>query len=99
MKANPFTLLGVSVESTDADIRKRYLELVREFPPEQYAEKSAAVREAYDAVRTLDLRAKYMLYKQGSEDTFESILEDIECKIPRPRPSLATLLQHRPPPT
>jgi curved DNA-binding protein CbpA len=99
MKSNPFSLLGVSLASTDAEIRKRYLELTREFPPEQNQEKFAAVREAYEAIRTLDQRAKYMLYEQGKEDTFESIIEEIECTIPRPRPSLTNLLQHRDPKT
>jgi curved DNA-binding protein CbpA len=99
MTANPFSMLGVSAASTDAEIRKRYLELTREFPPEQHPEKFAAVREAYEAIRTIDQRANSMLYKQGSEDTFESIIEEIECTTPRPRPSLTSLLQHRDPKT
>jgi len=97
MKTDPFTALGVPLEATDAEIRKRYLELTREFPPEQHAEKFSAIREAYELIRTLDDRAKYLLYKQGTEDTIEAIIEEVECQIPRPRPSLTTLLQLRNP--
>jgi curved DNA-binding protein CbpA len=93
MKADPFATLGLPLEASDADIRKRYLELTVQFPPEQHADKFAAVREAYERIRTLDNRAKYMLHERGTEDTIEAILEEVECTTPRPRPSLSMLVQ------
>jgi len=93
MKADAFATLGVPLSATDVDIRKRYLELTVQFPPEQHAEKFAAMREAYEKIRTLDARAKYMLNDRGKEDTIEAILEEVECTTPRPRPSLSMLVQ------
>lgn len=93
MKADPFATLGMPLDSSDAEIRKRYLELTVQFPPEQHAEKFAAVREAYERIRTLDNRAKYMLKERGTEDTIEAILEEVECTTTRPRPSLSMLAQ------
>src|SRR6476661_5346119 len=57
MPADPFMTLGVPLDATDADIRKRYLELTVQFPPEQHPDRFAAIRAAYEKVRTLDAPA------------------------------------------
>ena len=49
--ADPYQELGLSAASDDNAIRRRYLELVREFPPERYPEKFAAIRAAYESLR------------------------------------------------
>ena len=90
---DPYTVLGIPADADDTAIRKRYLELTVQFPPEQHPEKFAAVRAAYEKVRTLDARAKYHLFERGTEDTVEAIIEDAECTTPRPRPSLEQLLK------
>jgi curved DNA-binding protein CbpA len=89
---DPFAILEAPLDAGDEAIRKRYLELTVQFPPEQHPEKFAAVRAAYEKIATLEKRAKYLLYDRGTEDTLESIIEDAECKMPRPRPSLQQLL-------
>jgi curved DNA-binding protein CbpA len=91
--ADPYTILGLPPDADDAAVRKRYLELTVQFPPEQHPERFAAVRAAYEKVRTLDARAKYALFERGTEDTIEAIIEDAECTMPRPRPSLTQLLK------
>src|SRR6266849_6498734 len=87
-----YTILGVSDESDDEAIRRRYLELVRQFPPEHQPERFAAVRAAYESLRDLDTRLRYRLFESGKRDTVEAILEEIECQSPRRRLSMATLL-------
>jgi curved DNA-binding protein CbpA len=91
--ADPYTVLGLAPDADDAAVRKRYLELTIQFPPEQHPEKFAAVRAAYEKVRTLDARARYRLFERGSEDTIEAIIEEAECTTPRPRPNLDQLLK------
>lgn len=90
---DPYTVLGVPPDADDAAIRKRYLELTVQFPPEQHPGRFASVRAAYEKVRTLDARVKYRLFERGTEDTIEAIIEDAECTTPRPRPSLEQLLK------
>jgi curved DNA-binding protein CbpA len=90
---DPYTVLGVPLDADDAVVRKRYLELTVQYPPEQHPERFAAVRAAYEKVRTLDARARYRLFERGTEDTIEAIIEDAECTTPRPRPSLEQLLK------
>ena len=89
----PYLVLEVTWDADDAAIRKKYLELVQRFPPEQYPAKFAAVRAAYEKIKTLDARAKYQLFEAGSEDTIEAIIEEAECQLVRPRPSLEQLFQ------
>ena len=86
-----YQTLGVPSDADDAAIRKRYLELVREFPPEQHPERFAAVRSAFEKIRTLDGRAKYWLFHRAGEDTIEGIIEELACKTSRQRFTLTQL--------
>ena len=88
---DPYTTLDLPPDADDAAVRKRYLELTLKFPPEQHPERFAAVRAAYEKVRTLDARVKYKLFEQGGEHTIEGIIEEAECTTPRPRPTLDQL--------
>jgi curved DNA-binding protein CbpA len=47
---DPFTALGVADDADDAEIRQRYLALVREFPPDRAPERFQELRAAYDAL-------------------------------------------------
>jgi curved DNA-binding protein CbpA len=88
---DPYTTLGVPPDTDDETVRRRYLELTREFPPEQHPEKSAAVRSAYEKLRTADARARHRLFEAWAEDTMEALIEEATCRTPRPRPGLAKL--------
>jgi curved DNA-binding protein CbpA len=88
---DPYTVLGVPPDADDDAVRRRYLELARTFPPEQHPEKFAAVRAAYDQVKTLDARAAYRLFEAGKEDTIDALIEEAACRTPRPRVSLHAL--------
>lgn len=90
--ADPYQVLGLSADSDDDTIRRRYLELVRQFPPERSPEKFAAFRTAYEELKNLDTRLKYRLFEAGRGDSLEAIIEDVECRTQRRRLSLQTLL-------
>ena len=47
---DPFSVLGVAEDAGDAEIRRRYLELVREFPPDRALERFQELRAAYEAL-------------------------------------------------
>lgn len=49
--SDPFQVLGVSRDAGEAEVRARYLQLVRQFPPERDPDKFHEIRTAYDAVR------------------------------------------------
>jgi curved DNA-binding protein CbpA len=48
---DPFTVLGVGEDAGDEEIKRRYLALVRAFPPDREPERFQAYRAAYEALR------------------------------------------------
>lgn len=48
-ESNPHHVLGLSSDATEADLRARYLELVKAFPPERDPDKFREIRAAYEA--------------------------------------------------
>jgi preprotein translocase subunit Sec63 len=47
---DPFTVLGVGEDAGDDEIKRRYLALVRSFPPDREPERFQAYRAAYEAL-------------------------------------------------
>ena len=47
---DPFTVLGVDEDAGDEEIRRRYLALVREFPPDRAPDRFRDYRAAYEAL-------------------------------------------------
>lgn len=94
--SNPYTVLGLPPDSDDEAIRRRYLELVRQFSPEHHPQKFAAIRAAYESLRDLDTRLRYRLFEAGKEESVEALIEEITCRRARRRLSLATLLSALP---
>ena len=91
--SDPYEVLGLPADSDDEAIRRRYLELVRQFSPEHHPEKFAAVRAAYEQLRDLNTRLRYRLFEAGKRDTIDALIEEIACRSPRRRMSLKTLLE------
>ena len=89
---DPYTILGIPPDADDEAIRRRYLELTRQFTPEHHPERFAAVRAAYEKVKDLDSRVRYRLYEAGREDTIEALIEEAACRSPRRRTGLRDLL-------
>jgi curved DNA-binding protein CbpA len=74
---NPFETLGLSASATDAEIRARYLALVREHPPEKSPDKFAQIRDAYAEVTDAKQRFKRALFVPPN-DSFDAILADFQ---------------------
>ena len=89
---DPYEVLGLPPDSDDEAIRRRYLELVRRYSPEHHPERFAAVRAAYESLRDLDTRLRHRLFEAGKKESVDAILEEVACRSPRRRLSLATLL-------
>jgi curved DNA-binding protein CbpA len=90
--SDPYEVFGLPADSDDEAIRRRYLELVRRFSPEHHPERFAAVRAAYESLRDQDTRLRHRLFEAGKRENLDAILEELACRTPRRRLSLATLL-------
>lgn len=71
-----YTVLGLEHDANEAEIRSRYLELVRQFPPETEPQRAAEIRAAYDSLRDPIVRLKSMLFDVQSNRTFDSLVEE-----------------------
>lgn len=89
---DPYAVLGLSADTDDETIRRRYLELVKQFSPEHHPEKFAAIRQAYESLRDQDTRLRYQLFEAGRQESIDAILEELACRTSRRRLSLQALV-------
>ena len=89
---DPYAVLGLPADCDDATIRRRYLELVKQFSPEHHPEKFALIRQAYENLRDLETRLRYRLFEAGQHESIDAIIEELACRTPRRRLSLQALL-------
>jgi curved DNA-binding protein CbpA len=89
---DPLAVLGLEPGCDDATIRRRYLELVRQYSPEHHPERFAAIRAAYEKLRDLDTRLRYRLFEAGKRENIDALVEEVTCRSPRRRVSLEELL-------
>jgi DnaJ-class molecular chaperone len=71
---NPYEVLQVNPNASPEEIRRRYLTLVREHPPERDPERFAAIRAAYDQVRDPVVSLERRLFDLTWTDTLDSLL-------------------------
>jgi curved DNA-binding protein CbpA len=76
-----FDILNVSPTDDDAIIRKRYLELVRKYTPEQHPERFSQIRQAYEKIQTLSQRVDYLLESEYLDISLEEILNELALRV------------------
>jgi len=89
--ADPFTILGVSQDAGEAAVRARYLELVKQNPPEREPEKFREIRAAYEAAKDPLTLAQRLLAPRDTEAPQWAEVLNAQKKNP-PRLTLAFLL-------
>ncbi len=89
---DPFEVLGVPQTASEAEIRARYLQLVRENPPDRAPEQFAAIRAAYDDVRDPVVRIHNLLFETRSKDSLDNISQDLLRDLKQMRPPMSVLL-------
>lgn len=87
-----FDVLGVSPQADDAEIRGRYLQLVREFPPDRAPEKFAEIRAAFDELRDPMVRLERRLFALGTEDSLGALASDLKERLRSARLPVDALL-------
>ena len=94
---NPFAVLGLDEDASDAAVRAAYLAAVRAHPPDRDPAGFQRVREAYDAIRDEDRRLDLRLFGPRPLDRLEALLEAFpdERRHVGPDPWLAVLRETR----
>ena len=89
---DPYDQLGLSPSADETEIRKRYLELVRQFPPDRAPERFAEIRAAYDALQDPAGRLEARLFDPRSRtDSLELIGEELRGRLKTARFPLSVL--------
>jgi curved DNA-binding protein CbpA len=90
---DPYELMELSPEADEAQVRRRYLELVREYPPDRAPERFAEIRAAYDTLRdpARRLQAK-VLEVHSRNDSLEAIAEQLRDRLRNARFPLSLLV-------
>jgi DnaJ-domain-containing protein 1 len=79
---DPYEQLGLPPDSDDATIRRRYLELVRQYSPDQAPERFAEIHAAYDALRDPAKRVEArVLDLQMKAYSLESITAQLQERL------------------
>ena len=65
--SDPFATLGLPQDAGEAEIRNRYLELVKKYPPDRDPEKFREVRSAFEAVQDPLVIARRLLQPPDEE--------------------------------
>ena len=90
---DPFEVLGLSQDAAESEIRQRYLELVRAFPPEQAPDRFAAVHAAYQALRDPAGRLESQIFRFELEsDSLEALASDLRQRLRGVRLPVQSLL-------
>ncbi|HKI21415.1 MAG TPA: DnaJ domain-containing protein [Isosphaeraceae bacterium] len=91
--SDPHDVLGLTPDAGETEIRQRYLELVRAFPPERAPERFAAVHTAYEALRDPAKRLHAQLFTiETHNDSFEALAVDLHRRLREVRLPVKTLL-------
>lgn len=92
MTANPLVTLGLPASADEAEIRRRYLQLVREFPPDRAPQRFAEIRAAYEQLKNPEEFLERLLFEQKSHDSPASFRESLRARLRGARMSVDSLL-------
>ena len=90
--SDPYEVLGLDPNASETDIRGRYLQLVREFPPDRAPEQFAEVRAAYDALSDPVDRVERQILRISAADSLTALADDLRRMLADARLSTDALL-------
>lgn len=88
---NPFEVLGLSMDADEDTVRARYLELVRQYPPDRDPAMFTKIRQAYEGASDPIVMARRMIEAAQADPKPWSDLLDEQAQRP-PRLPLEVLL-------
>jgi curved DNA-binding protein CbpA len=87
-----YEILGVTPGADDAQIRSRYLDLVREFPPDRAPERFAQVRAAFEDLREPLRRLERQMFSLAGKESLAAIEADLRARLRSARLPVDALL-------
>jgi curved DNA-binding protein CbpA len=69
--SDPYAVLGLPHRAPAREVKRKYFELVRQYPPETHADEFKLVRAAYEKLQTEDAKAETDLFLFQPPPTWE----------------------------
>jgi DnaJ-class molecular chaperone len=88
-----YETLGLPNDADEAQVRTRYLELVREFPPDRAPERFAEIRAAFDHLRNPLVQLERRLFSLSTHDSLAALEGDILTRLRIVKLPIADLLK------
>ncbi len=79
--SDPYAILDVSPDIDETALRRRYLELVRQNPPEKSPQRFAEVQEAYEQLRDPARRMQRQLFHVNTGESLDDIIADLRSRL------------------
>jgi hypothetical protein len=73
---NPQKILGLPEDAGPGEIRRAYLNKIKEYPPEKFPMEFERVRDAYTMLSNARYRTRLMLRSADPEASMEKLLDD-----------------------
>jgi hypothetical protein len=90
---DPYETMGLPRDASVAEIRDRYLTLVRQHPPDRDPERFAAIHAAYEALRDPAKRIEERIFSvRVGSDSLEALSADIKRRLFEKRIPVQALL-------
>ncbi|WP_425617838.1 J domain-containing protein [Anatilimnocola sp. NA78] len=89
---SPYEILGLTPQASEDEIRNRYLQLVREFPPDRAPQRFAEIRAAYDELRDPLVRLEKQIFSPVTQDSLSLLAADLRTRLKTSRLPVAALL-------
>jgi len=80
---SPYEVLELAPGCTEAQVRQKYLELVRLHPPDRDPRRFTEIRAAYDALRDPETLMESQLFEGKCLDTVDDLLRDVQTRAQR----------------
>jgi curved DNA-binding protein CbpA len=79
--SDPYQVLDLPRSADETATRRRYLELVRQFPPDRDPSRFAEIRAAYDQIRDPVRRLTTQIFEVDSTETIATIASDLRTRL------------------
>lgn len=79
----PLSVLGLTEPTTDEQVKKAYLALIRQYSPERDPERFQQIRSAYEATSTEKRRLSFALFHSEPPDLADIVSQALQTEAPQ----------------
>ncbi len=74
----PWEVLGVTAEATSEEVRRAYLEKLRQYPPDRAPEEFERIRDAYEKLSDSSMRLVAIIANEKPVDSVLYLLDSVK---------------------